>query len=57
MSRESGELVAEVQVYVKIVMFSGISIVYYLDMIYLTVDKLLEIILNIKYPLYWSKHR
>ena len=44
-----------IETYVKIAMFAGISIVYYLDMIYLTVDKFLEIMLNIKYPLYRNK--
>ena len=36
-------------------MFAGISIVYYLDMIYLTIDKFLQILLNIKYHLYWNE--
>ena len=38
-------------------MYVGISLVFYFDMVYITLDKLLEILLNIKYPLYWNKRR
>ena len=54
LSIEDANILKEIQNYVQIMMFAGISIVYYLDMIYLTLDKLLEIMLNIRYPLYWS---
>ena len=30
---------------------------YYMSMVYITVDKALDILLNIKYPLYWNEHR
>ena len=41
--------------YILIVMFTGISLVYYLDMIYLTFDRLCDILLNIKYHNYWNE--
>ena len=53
----TSKLVNQVQDYVMIIMFAGISVVYYLDMIYLTLDKCAEIWWNIKYPLYWDKRR
>jgi hypothetical protein len=56
-SPQGASMKNRVENYVKILMFAGISIVYYLDMMYLTVDKLLEIMLNIKYPQYWNKNR
>ena len=45
----------QVQKYIKIVTFTGISFVYYIDMIYLTLDRLLLIVLNIRYPIYWNE--
>lgn len=42
----------DLQSYTKIIMFAGISLVYYFVMIYITLDRLLDILLNIKYPLY-----
>ena len=51
----STELIDVIQSYVMIVMFNGISIVYYLDMFYLTFDRLVDILLNIKYPLFWNE--
>ena len=49
------EILIGIQKYTLIVMFTGISFVYYLDMIYLTLDRLFVILLNIKYPLYWNE--
>jgi len=43
--------------YVLIISFTGISVVYYLDMIYITIDKMMDIVLNIKYPVYWNEQK
>ena len=32
----------------------SVNLVYYMSMIFITFDRLLEILLNIKYPLYWN---
>ena len=38
-------------------MFTGVSLVYYCVMIYLTLDRLWDVLLNIKYHLYWQELR
>ena len=43
--------------YLLIVQFTGVALVFYLVMIYLTLDRLMEIVLNIKYPIYWSEEK
>ena len=40
-----------------IVQFTGVALIFYLVMIYLTFDRFMEIALNIKYPLYWSRKK
>ena len=45
----------KIQSFTMIIMFVGISIVYYLDMIYLTLDRLLDMVLGIKYHVYCSE--
>ena len=50
-------IVEEIRYYILVVSFTGISIVYYFDMIYLTFDKLMDIVLNIKYPVYWNESK
>ena len=45
----------EIRQYILIVSFTGVSIVYYFDMIYLTLDRLLDVHLNMKYPVYWNE--
>ena len=45
------------QHYVKTMRGYGFVTVYFLTMIYLTLDKLLDIYLNIKYHLYWNEYR
>ena len=47
-------VITDIQTYVLIVMFTGISFVYYLDMIYLTFDKFMDILLHLRYPVYWN---
>ena len=53
----SPEVIADINVYILIFMFTGISFVYYCDMIYLTLDRLLDIVLNIRYRLFWNEMR
>ena len=43
--------------YVLIVQFTGIAIVIYCVMIYITLDRLLDISLNIEYPVYWDESK
>lgn len=43
--------------YILIVMFTGISFVFYLNMSYITLDKLFDLLLNIRFSLYWSTKR
>ena len=49
--------IQQCQPYVRTLRGYGFNSVYYLTMIYLTFDKLFDIILNIKYPLYWNEKR
>ena len=51
----SKEIILEIQKYLLIIMFTGISFVYYLNMIYLTFDRLMEILLHIRYPVFWNE--
>ena len=51
------KIVNGIRYYTLIVSFTGISVVYYLVMIYLTLDRLMDIVLNIKYPVYWSEEK
>lgn len=50
-------MLEEVQKYVLIVMFTGISFVFYMDMLYLTIDRLLCILLNLNYNYYCKSSR
>ena len=47
----------EVQHYVKTVRGYGFAVVYFTTMIYLTMDKLFDVLLNIRYLLYWNELR
>lgn len=40
--------------FIHVVGHSGANTVYYLSTMYVTVDRLLEIALNLRYPVYWS---
>ena len=39
------------------VQFTGAAIIFHLSMVLITVDRLLVILLNIKYPVYWSEDK
>lgn len=43
--------------YLSIVMFTGISFVFYLTMVFITIDRLLNIVLVIRYRVYWSERK
>ena len=43
--------------YVAIIQLGGFSLMYYLSMIYLTIDRFFQMYLNITYPLYWSERK
>ena len=43
--------------YILIITFTGISFVYYLDMIILTLDRLAIVILGLNYTLYWCESK
>ena len=45
----------ECQYYIRMLRGFGFNTVFFLSMIYLTLDKLFDILLNIKYPLYWNE--
>lgn len=47
----------QVQYHIMIVLESGVLLIYYFAMIYITLDKLLEITLNIRYPIYWNSKK
>lgn len=51
------ESISKFQLYIKTLRGYGFNTVYLLTMIYLTLDKLFDIVLNIRYPLYWSEDR
>lgn len=36
---------------------TGVYLIYFLNMFYLTIDKLFEILLNIRYPVYWNERK
>lgn len=57
LSPESSILVQKMRNYLLMVSFIGVSFVYYFDMIYLTLDRLLKIWLSLKYPQYWNEDR
>lgn len=55
LSEKDSNIMTEVTNHVLILQFCGISFVYYVDMIYITVDRLMEIFLNIRYPVFWDE--
>lgn len=49
--------VREVRMYLHIIVYTGLSIVYFLIMIYITADRLIHVYLNLKYPTIWNVAR
>lgn len=46
-----------VYVYMAAFHFPAAALIYYLSMIYITADKLLEVTLNIRLPVYWNTEK
>ena len=49
--------ITQISYYIVLVQFTGAAIVFHFSMIFITVDRLLEILLNIKYPIYWNEDK
>jgi hypothetical protein len=45
-------IIADARVYISFITCTMFLFVYYMSMVYITIDKFLEILLNIKYPIY-----
>jgi hypothetical protein len=43
--------------YILTISETGLVLIYYLNMFYITIDKLMEILLNIRYPVYWNEQK
>ena len=43
--------------YLQIVMYLGVSVVFYLNMILLTLDRLMRVLFITEFPFYWTLHR
>ena len=55
MSTNHALVINKVQHYIKTLRGVGFVTVYFLTMIYLTLDRLFDILLNIRYSLYWNE--
>lgn len=47
-------VIIEAHHYLQIVSLTGISFVFYMEMLYITFDRLVSILMNVYYPLYWN---
>lgn len=54
LSSEVRNIVEYVQHYFLIAMFTGISFVFYADMVYITLDRLLNVLFNFRYTASWG---
>lgn len=50
-------IISKVHYYLLILVFTGIALVYYFMMFYLTLDKLFEVYLNLRYAVYWNERK
>ena len=55
--QNSSSTLTQISNYIVLVQFTGAAIVFHFSMIFITVDRLLEILLNIKYPIYWNEDK
>lgn len=53
--RESDSGIIETQMYIQIILSTGFYPIYYFNMFYLTIDRLLNVLLNAKYKVYWDE--
>ena len=56
-SESTASIVEEVQSYIWIIVYTMIYLLYYMSMIYITTDRLLDILLNLKYPVYCDEFK
>ena len=47
----------KISFYISTFYETGLVLIYYLNMFYITVDKLIEIFLNIRYAVYWNEQK
>ena len=51
------KVVRETQYYLKMTVYTGITVVYYFIMVYMTFDRLMGVTLHVKYMRYWRESR
>ena len=56
-SAKVADILSIIHYYLLILVFTGIVLVYYLIMFYITSDKMLEVLLNLKYTVYWGENK
>ena len=56
-NKDARVIVRGVSEYLIIFSYAGISVVYYVTMVYITLNKLMEIVLTISYPIYWNERK
>ena len=56
-SDRNGKISQNLNKYLIIMNFTGIAFVFHASMIFITFDRLLELLLNIKYPVYWNEEK
>ena len=54
---QNGNVSSNLSRYILIVNFTGVAFVFHTSMIFITFDRLLELLLNIKYPVYWNEDK
>lgn len=57
MSDRDGKVAQNLNKYLVIMNFTGIAFVFHASMIFITFDRLLELLLNIRYPVYWNEEK
>uniref|UniRef100_A0A069DMH9 7 transmembrane protein n=1 Tax=Clytia hemisphaerica TaxID=252671 RepID=A0A069DMH9_9CNID len=57
MNKNLSNTMQQISYHIMLVQFTGTAIVFHFSMIFITIDRLLEILLNIKYPVYWNEHK
>lgn len=57
MTDTGGKIAGNINKYLIIMNFTGIAFVFHVSMIFITFDRLLELLLNIKYPVYWNEDK
>ena len=57
LSDKNTNIIDEVQYYIWIIVDTLVEVLYFTSMIYITIDRLLDILLNIRYPIYWNEKK